>query len=216
MNGLIGKKVGMTQVFEESGARVPVTVIELGPCRVLQVKTPEKDGYSAAQIGFGDKITKKGKPKAVREPQPMQGHLKKSGAPPQKVIKEFRLEEGDEINVGDTLTADVFEGVEFVDVTATSKGRGFQGVVKRHNFRGGRKTHGGHMHRRGGSIGQCVSPARVMKGRKMPGHMGHKTITTQNLKVVAIRPEENVLLVRGAVPGPNGGSVCVRKALKKK
>lgn len=209
MNGIIGRKVGMTQVFnQESGAQIAVTIIEAGPCVVLQRKTEETDDYSAVQLGFLDQ-------KNQRLDKPTQGHFKKAGASAKRIIREVRCSEETEANPGDVVDASIFDGVEFIDVTGTSKGRGFQGVVKRHNFRGGRKTHGGHMHRRGGSIGQCVSPARVMKGRKMPGHMGARQVTTQNLRIVEVRPEDNAILVRGAVPGPNGGIVIVKKARKK-
>jgi len=210
MNGLIGKKVGMTSVYSEDGTTmIPVTVIEVGPCTVLQCKTEEKDGYSAVQVGFDSQ-------KEHRVPAPMLGHFKKAGSEPKRVVREFRASEGEELSAGQTLGAgDVFAADMWVDVTARSKGRGFQGVVKRYNFRGGRKTHGGHMHRRGGSIGQCVSPARVAKGRKMPGHMGNRIFTTQNLKVVSVLADDNAILIRGAVPGPNGGYVTVRHACKK-
>lgn len=262
MDGLIGRKIGMTQVFDqETGAQIPVTVIEAGPCTVLQVKRTDSDGYAAVQLGFEDIVSKKGKAKTSKSTKAQLGHFAKAGCAPQRVVREFRVgedelaPEGEEpvvpqaaadddaatedgaaeaegsnsgeagdngeagdglLRVGGKLNVSVFNETNFVDVTSTSKGRGFQGVVKRYNFRGGRKTHGGQMHRRGGSIGQCVSPARVMKGRKMPGHMGAKRVTVQNLKVVAVRPEDNALLVRGAVPGPNGGLVEVKKALKKK
>ena len=209
MTGLIGTKLGMTQVFTEDGNQVPVTVIQCGPCSVVQRKLTEgKDGYSAVQLGYEDQ-------KEQRLTKAVRGHYAKAEVAPKRVLREFRVEDDAEYNVGDTVTAEIFSEVGFVDVTGVTKGRGFQGVVKRYDFGGGRKTHGGKMHRRGGSIGQCVSPARVMKNRKMPGHMGSVNRTTQNLKVVAVRPEDNVILVRGAVPGPNGGLVTVQKALKK-
>lgn len=208
MNGLIGRKVGMTQVFAETGEQIAVTVIELGPCVVLQRKTSEKDGYEAVQVGFDAQ-------KEHRVTKPLLGHYKKAGATPRKVIQEFRTDAETELKSGDEVKVDLFTDVKHVDITGQTKGRGFQGVVKRWNFGGGRKTHGGHMHRRGGSIGQCVSPARVMKGRKMPGHMGNRRRTIQNLEVIAVRADDNALLIRGAVPGPNGGIVTVNKSLKK-
>lgn len=209
MNALIGKKVGMTRVFTEDGSQVPVTVIEVGPCQVVQRKTAEHDGYEAAQLSFAPQ-------KESRLTKPLQGHFSKSGSQPAKMLREVRLGEEDaELAEGASVSADLFDGVGFVDVTAVGKGRGFQGVVKRWNMAGGRASHGGGNPRGGGSIGMCEYPARVLKGKKMPGHMGNRQVTVQNLKLVAIRTEDNALLVRGAVPGPNGGIVMVRKALKK-
>ena len=209
MNGLIGKKLGMTQVFDqETGAQVPVTVLQAGPCAVVQVKADETDGYSSIQLGFEDQ-------KEHRVSKPMQGHYAKNKVSPKKVLREFRVADTNDIEVGQEVNVALFEDATHVDVTATSKGRGFQGVVKRYNFGGGRKTHGSHMHRSPGSIGQCVSPARIVKGKKMPGQMGNVQVTTQNLKIQAIREEDGVLLVRGAVPGPTGGILTIRKALKK-
>ena len=209
MNGLVGKKVGMTQVFEEgTGVQIPVTVLEVGPCEVTQVKTKATDGYESAQVSF---IAQK----EQRLNSAEKGHFKKAGAAPAKLLKEFATEEGEEVTAGSKFDVTVFEDVKFVDVSATGKGRGFQGVVKRWNFGGGRKSHGGHALRGGGSIGQCTSPARVMKGMKMSGQMGNKRITVQNLKVIKVMAEDNCLLVKGAVPGPNGGIVEIRKAIKK-
>ena len=208
MTGLIGYKRGMTQVFDDNGDQIPVTVIEVGPCAVVQRKSEETDGYSAVQLGFEEQ-------KEHRLSKGERGHFAKAEVTPKRVLREFRVAGEDELAVGDTVTSEIFADVKFVDITGVTKGRGFQGVVKRYDFRGGRKTHGGKMHRRGGSIGQATSPARVMKNRKMPGHMGSVNRTTQNIKVVAVRPEDNVILVRGAVPGPNGGLVTVQKALKK-
>jgi large subunit ribosomal protein L3 len=208
MKGLIGKKLGMTQVYDDDGRMTPVTVIEAGPCTVVQRKTVERDGYSAVQLGFGEQ-------KESRLTRPVLGHCKKAGVSAKKVLREFRTAGETELKAGDELTASVFEGVAYIDVTATGKGRGFQGVVKRYNFSGGRASHGGGWTRRTGSIGMCEHPGRVMKNRKMPGQMGDKTVTTQNLKVVQVRPEENLILVRGAVPGPKGAVVIVREALKK-
>ncbi|MDZ8119621.1 50S ribosomal protein L3 [Pontiella agarivorans] len=208
MKGLIGKKLGMTSIYTEDGVAVPVTVIEAGPCVVTQLKDEDKDGYKAVQLGYGDQ-------KEQRMNKPALGHLKKAGVAPKSVLREFRVEEA-EVNVGDEVTAAAFEGVNYVDVIATGKGRGFQGVVKRYDFGGGRASHGGGWIRRTGSIGMCEFPARVFKGKKMPGQMGDKRVTTQNLKVVQVRPEENLILVKGSVPGAKGGIVTIKEALKKK
>jgi large subunit ribosomal protein L3 len=207
MQALLGKKLGMLSVFDDEGRQVPVTAIEVGPCVVVQKKTADKDGYDAVQLGFQAQ-------KESRLTKPAAGHFKKAGAPTMRVLREVRAGDA-EVNVGDQVGLGAFDGVAFVDVIGTSKGRGFQGVVKRHNMSGGRASHGSGNHRAPGSIGMCVNPARVLKGKKMPGHMGHRRITTQNLKVIAVREEDNVLLVRGAVAGPNGGIVVVRRALKK-
>ena len=208
MNGLLGRKVGMTQVFDEAGRQSNVTAIEVGPCVVVQVKSKEADGYAAVQLGFGSQ-------KKQRLTKPALGHLEKAGVEPVRALREFPLDEGEEVKPGDTVTASIFEGVSHVDVIGTTKGRGFQGVVRRYRFGGGRATHGSGTHRGPGSIGMKVSPARVFKGKKMPGHMGNDRVTAQNLRVVQLRGEENVILVEGAVPGPSGGLVMVRKAIKK-
>lgn len=202
----------MTQVFTDDGVRVPVTVIELGPCVVVGKRTPEKHGYSALQLGFGTQ-----KPQRVRKPVMGQyAHL--DGDPP-RYVREIRIpaSELDKYEVGQKISvSDVFGEGEFVDVTGTSKGRGFQGVMKRHGFAGFRASHGTHEYfRHGGSIGCRLTPGRVVKGKKMPGHMGVDQVTVQNLEVVGVRPEDHVLLVKGAVPGPNRGFVIVRKAVKK-
>ena len=209
MKGLIGKKLGMTSVYDESGAAVPVTVIEAGPCVVVQRMENEKEGYSAIQLGFDDQ-------KEQRLNKPALGHFKKAGVPAKRVLKEFRLEEDAEVAVGDVVNASAFEEVGYVDIVATGKGRGYQGVVKRYGFGGGRASHGGDWTRRTGSIGMCEHPARVFKGKKMPGQMGAKRVTTQNLKIIQVRPEENLILVKGSVPGANGGIVVIREALKRK
>ena len=198
----------MTQVYDDRGRRVAVTVIEAGPCVVTQRKTVGTDGYEAVQLGFSDQ-------KESRVSKPVLGHLRKAGCGPKRVLREFAVEEGDELKAGDTVGVAVFDGVSRVDITGITKGRGFQGVVKRFNAAGGRMTHGGHSKRRIGSIGQCSYPARVMKGQKMPGHMGCSKITQQSLKIVALENEKNLILINGAVPGPVGGIVLVRKALKK-
>jgi large subunit ribosomal protein L3 len=208
VKGLIGKKLGMTSVYDENGAAVPVTVIEAGPCVVVQLKDNEKDGYAAVQLGYEDQ-------KEQRMIKPELGHYKKAGVAPKRVLKEFRVDTA-EVAVGDVVSASAFEGVNYVDIVATGKGRGFQGVVKRHGFGGGRASHGGGWIRRPGSIGMCEHPARVFKGKKMPGKMGDKRVTTQNLKVIQVRPEENLILVKGSVPGATGGIVTIKEALKKK
>ncbi|MBT3294167.1 MAG: 50S ribosomal protein L3 [Verrucomicrobia bacterium] len=208
MQALIGRKLGMTQVYDQDGVRVPVTVLAVGPCPVVQRKTRESDGYEAVQLGFGEA-------KESRIAKPQTARFVKLGLAPCRHLSEFRVEAGDEVKAGDILGADVFDGVTYVDVEGVTKGRGFAGVVKRYKMAGGRMTHGGHARRRVGSIGQCSYPARVAKGQRMPGHMGHVKVTTQNLKVVEVRGEDNLLLVRGAVPGPKGAIITVRKALKK-
>jgi len=197
----------MTQVFDERGHMVAVTVLEAGPCVVVQRKTPEKDGYEAVQVGFGEQ-------KEQRVSKPALGRFKKAGCAPQSHLQEFRLDDGDDPQPGETITAAIFEGAAYVDVTGISKGRGFQGVIKRYRMAGGRQTHGGHSRRRIGAIGQCAYPARVAKGKRMPGHMGRERVTQRNLRIVQVRPEENLVLVGGAVPGPSGGIVAIRKALK--
>ncbi len=208
MQGILGKKVGMTQVFSDEGRQIPVTVIEVGPCVVVQRKTKDRDGYEALKVGFGGD-------KESRVSKPLLGQFKVAGVAPQRHLCEFSVESGDTLKAGDALTAAVLEGVGFVDVSGLTKGRGFQGVVRRHGMAGGPMTHGGHSKRRVGSIGCRSYPGRVHKGKRMPGHMGHVNITVQNLKVVQLRVADNLLLVGGAVPGPVGAIVMVRKALKK-
>ncbi len=210
MKGIIGRKLGMSQVFEAGGKLVPVTVVEAGPCPVLALRTQERDGYGALQLGFGRR-------KAKNLSKAVLGHLDKAGlaATPPAVSREIRVAGNPELSVGDKVGVDIFSVGEFVDVTGTSKGRGFQGVVKRHGFGGGRASHGGGWTRRPGSIGMCVNPGRVYKGRKMPGQFGNARRTVQNLQIVQVRPEDNMLLVRGAIPGPTGGVVLVRSAIKK-
>jgi len=198
----------MTQVYDDKGRRVAVTAIALGPCVVTQRKSPENDGYDALQVAFGETTER-------RVTKPALGRFKKAETTPKRHLREFSAEASEEINIGDTLTTDVFENVSHVDITAVSKGRGFQGVVKRYGMAGGRKSHGGGGPRRVGAIGQCAYPARVARGRAMPGHMGNRRVTTQNLRVVTIDAEKNLMLVSGAIPGPSGAIVEVRKALKK-
>jgi large subunit ribosomal protein L3 len=210
MKSLIGKKLGMTQIFDDEGRRVPVTVIEAGPCSVVQRKTVETDGYEAVQIGYSEQ-------KEHRVTKPLLGHFKKAGVPPMRELAEVIVGKDDEAKAGDTLTAGVFEDTTYVDVIGKTKGKGFQGVVRRHGFGGGRASHGGKSTlRTAGSIGQCEFPARVFKGKKMAGQMGDVNITVQNLKVVQVRAEENLILLKGAVPGANGSTIVLREALKKK
>jgi large subunit ribosomal protein L3 len=199
----------MTQIFDEEGRQVPVTVIEVGPCVVVQKKTRESDGYTSVQLGFGGQ-------KETRLAGPVRGHFKKNGLSPSRILREVRLDAEDgELEVGQTVTASIFAEAPYVDVIGRTKGRGFQGVVRRHGMSGGRASHGSGNHRKTGSIGQCESPARVMKNKKMPGQLGHVRVTAQNLKVVQVREEDNCILVHGSVPGPTGGIVFVRKSLKK-
>ena len=209
MEGLIGKKVGMTQVYDADGKRTCVTVIELGPCPVVQVKTPERDGYTAAQLGFGVQKTQ-------RLTKAEAGHLKKTGGLEGgvRVLKEFALDEGEQVKAGDVITVANFEGCKYVDVTGVTKGRGFAGVLKRYNFAGGNMTHGGHSKRRTGGLAARDLPGWIEKGKKMPGHMGDVNRTAVNLEVVQIRPEDNAILVKGSVPGARNGTLFVRKSLK--
>lgn len=206
--GLIGKKIGMTQIFDEAGNVVPVTVVEAGPCTVTQIKTMENDGYEAIQVGFGDV-------KVSRVNKPMKGHFDKADVAPKKTLKEFRLDSIDGIEVGNILKADTFEVDEVVDVKGTSKGHGTAGAIKRWNFSRLRMTHGtGPNHRHAGSLGACSSPSRVFKGKKMAGHYGHETVTVQNLKIAKVDAENNLIAIKGAIPGPKGGIVVIADAVK--
>lgn len=206
--GLIGKKIGMTQIFDENGKVIPVTVVEAGPCTVTQIKTMDNDGYEAVQVGFGDV-------KVSRVNKPMKGHFDKADVAPKKTLKEFRLDSIDGIEVGNILKADIFEVGETVDVKGTSKGHGTSGAIKRWNFSRLRMTHGtGPNHRHAGSLGACSSPSRVFKGKKMAGHYGHETVTVQNLKVAKIDAENNLIAIKGAIPGPKGGIVVIADAVK--
>ena len=207
MEGLIGKKIGRTQVFDADGKRTTVTVIELGPCPVVQVKTLENDGYVAAQVGFGAQ-------KASRLAKAQQKHFEKAGVETMKVLKEFALDAGEEVKAGDAITVANFDGCKYVDVTGVTKGRGFAGVLKRYNFAGGNMTHGGHSKRRTGGLAARDLPGWIEKGKKMPGHMGDVSRKATNLEVVQIRPEDNAILVKGSVPGARNGTVIVRKSLK--
>jgi len=205
---IIGRKVGMTQLFDENGKVVPVTVIEAGPCVVTQKKTVEKEGYAAVQLGFEDVPERKLTKAEV-------GHLSKNSLPLKKHLKEFRLDDDSALNVGDVIKADVFSEGDRVDVTGISKGKGFAGVIKRFNARRGAMAHGGGpVHRQPGSMGANTTPARILKGKKMPGHLGAEQVTVQNLTVVKVDAERNVIAVRGAVPGPKGGIVFLKNTVK--
>ncbi|MBR2578938.1 MAG: 50S ribosomal protein L3 [Clostridia bacterium] len=205
---ILGKKIGMTQIFDENGKVVPVTVVEAGPCVVSQKKTTETDGYNAVQIGFGDV-----RPKLVNKP--MKGHFDKSDVAPKKVLRECRFEDINGYNVGDIIKADVFADGEKVDVVGTSKGKGYAGVIKRWNFGRLKESHGaGPVVRKGGSIGACSDPSRVFKGKKMSGHLGAERVTVQNLTVAKVDAENNLIAIKGAVPGPNGGIVMISDSVK--
>ncbi|EGL14504.1 MULTISPECIES: 50S ribosomal protein L3 [Paenibacillus] len=207
MKGILGKKLGMTQVFTPEGNVVPVTVIQAGPCVVLQKKDVDNDGYESIQIGFADKKEKN----AIK---PEIGHAKKANTAPKRYVKEFRGVALGEYEVGQELKADLFSEGEFVDVSGTSKGKGFQGVIKRHNQHTGPMSHGSRYHRGPGSMGS-ISANRVMKGKKLPGHMGSETVTLQNLQVIKVDAERNVILVKGSIPGPRNSYVSVKSAVKK-
>ncbi len=205
---LIGKKIGMTQIFDEKGKVVPVTVVEAGPCVVSQIKTVETDGYEAIQMGFGDI-----KPKHVTKP--LQGHFKKADVAPKRILKEFRFDDCSAYELGQIIKVDVFETGDKVDVTGKSKGKGYAGVIKRWNFGRLKETHGsGPVARHGGSMGACSSPSRVWKGKKMAGHLGAEKVTVQNLAVVKIDAEDNLIAIKGAIPGANGGYVVIKDSVK--
>jgi len=207
LKGLIGKKIGMTQIFDDEGVAVPVTVIEAGPCYVTQVRLPERDGYSAVQLGFGEV-----KPKRLTGGQ--MGHLKRNSLPPLRILREFRVKDSD-VNEGDKVTVESFAVGEHVDVIGTSKGKGFQGAVKRYHFKGGPKTHGQSDRLRGpGSRGSGTTPGRVYKGARGPGHMGDDRVTAQGLRVVLVDAERNLIAVKGPVPGAKGGLVLIKEARK--
>ncbi len=206
--GIIGKKIGMTQIFDESGKVIPVTVVEAGPCVVVQKKTVENDGYAAVQLGFGDE-------KATRVNKPIKGHFDKADAAYKKNLKEFRLEDCESVNVGDIFKADTFAPGDMVDVSGTSKGKGFQGTIKRHNNSRLKETHGsGPVHRHAGSMGACSSPSRIFKGKGMPGQMGNEKVTVQNLEIVKVDAENNLIALKGAIPGPKGGIVSIVDSVK--
>jgi len=206
MHGMIGRKVGMTQIFSDNGVVTPVTVIEAGPCVVVQRKTAEKDGYDAVQLGLVDAKS------AKRANKPSRGHHQKADVPPTRVIREFRIEADTEVKPGDSVAVDIFEGVSKVDVIGTTKGKGFQGVMRRHGFGGGKATHGSMHHRAPGSIGMAAYPAKVLRGMRGPGRMGGNRITVKNMDVVRLDAERNLLIVRGAIPGAKGSTVLIRKS----
>ena len=204
---ILATKVGMTQIFNEDGVLTPVTVLQAGPCVVTQVKTVENDGYAAVQVGFGD----------IREKlvnKPMKGHFAKAGVAPKRFVREFRLEDAESYAVGQEIKADVFAAGDKVDATAKSKGKGYQGAIKRHGQSRGPMAHGSKYHRHAGSNGSATTPGRVFKGKKMPGHMGAVRITVQNLEVVRVDAEQNLILVKGAVPGPKKSLVMIKESTK--
>ena len=208
VKGIIGKKVGMTQLFDESGEVIPVTVIEAGPCTVVQKKTVESDGYQAVQLGFGEVSAKKVNKAAA-------GHFKKANVAPKKTLREFRLEDVSAMNVGDVLKADVFAAGDAVDVSGVSKGKGYAGYIKRWNGHRLRESHGtGPVARHAGSMGAISDPSRVFKGKKLPGHMGAEKVTVQNLKVVKVDAENNLIAIKGAIPGPKGGVIVIADSVK--
>lgn len=207
MKGILGKKVGMTQIFTEDGSVVPVTVVEAGPMNVVQIKTTDIDGYNAIQLGYH--VIKE---KKVNKPK--QGHFNKAQVSFKKYLTEFRLDDDNEYEVGQELKVDLFEAGDKIDVSGVSKGKGFQGVIKRYGQSRGPETHGSHYHRRPGSLGASSDPSKVFKGKKLPGHMGHKKVTVQNLEIVKIDVEKNLLLVKGAIPGPKGGLLRIKESVK--
>ena len=205
---ILGKKLGMTQLFDEMGKIVPVTVVQAGPCVVVQKKTADNDGYDAVQIGF-DEVKEKNINK------PLKGHFDKAGVSPKRFLREFKLENSADFNLGDEIKADVFEAGEKIDVTGTSKGKGYAGVIKRYNAHRLKETHGtGPVHRHNGSNGACSDPSKVFKGKKMPGQMGAVKVTVQNLEIVRIDAEDNIILVKGAIPGPKKSTVVLKESVK--
>ena len=207
IQGIIGRKLGMTQIYSEYGDALPVTLVEAGPCVVVQKKTMKNDGYIALQLGFAEK-------KLHRVNKPIQGHYEKHNAVPCYFLKEFRVDESDEYEEGQKINIDIFKPGDIVDVTGTSKGKGFAGVVKRWGFGGGPKSHGSNFHRAPGSMGASATPARVMKGRKLPGRMGGNRVTVQNIKVVEVKPEQNLILLKGAIPGCKKGIITIKSSIK--
>ena len=205
---IIGKKIGMTQIFDEKGTVIPVTVVEAGPCVVSQIKTVENDGYASVQMGYGDL-------KAKKVNKPMKGHFDKANAAPKRTLREFRFDDTSKYELGQILKADVFAAGDKVDVTGTSKGKGYAGVIKRWNFQRLKESHGsGPVARHGGSMGACSSPSRVWKGKKMAGHLGAERVTVQNLAVVKVDAENNLIAIKGAIPGPDGGTVVSKDSVK--
>ena len=206
--GIIGKKMGMTQIFDENGKVVPVTVVEAGPCTVVQKKTVESDGYVAVQLGYGDISAKK-------VSKPAKGHFDKADVAPKRTLREFRLDDNSAMNVGDILKADVFAVGDRIDVVGTSKGKGYAGAIKRWNQHRLRESHGtGPVARHAGSMGSCSTPSRVFKGKRLPGHLGAERVTIQNLKVVKVDAENNLIAIKGAIPGPKGSVVCISDSVK--
>lgn len=206
MQGILGKKVGMTQIFAEDGTVHPVTIVQAGPCLVVQRKTADKDGYEAVQVGLVEERP------ARKVPQPMSGHFAKAGVAPMRRVVEFEVGADEELSPGDEVKADIFEEHEYVDVVGASKGKGFQGVIKRHGFRGGKATHGSMFHRAPGSIGQASDPSRVFPGTRLPGQTGGKQVTTKNLEVMKVDVEANLIYLKGAVPGPRNGYIALKRA----
>lgn len=207
MKGILGKKIGMTQIFTEDGVVIPVTVVEAGPVTVLQKKNIEKDGYNSIQVGFVDA-------KAKHINKPLKGHFEKANVDYKRHLTEFRTDDVENYEIGQELKADVFAAGDMIDVTGTSKGKGFQGVIKRHGQSRGPETHGSRYHRRPGSMGASAYPAKVFKGKKLPGHMGNVKVTVQNLEVIKIDTDRNLLLVKGAIPGPKGGLLTIKESVK--
>lgn len=206
VQGLIGRKLGMTQLFEDDGRFVPVTVIEAGPCVVVQRRTTDKDGYEAVQLGLVD-------PKAGKQAnKPMRGHHEKAGVPPTRLLREFPIDESSEVKPGDAISVEIFDGLKSVDVVGTSKGKGFQGVMRRHGFGGGKASHGSMHHRAPGSIGQSAFPSKVMRGMRGPGQMGNRRVTAKNVHIVRVDKDKNLLLLRGSIPGPTGGLIVIQRA----
>ncbi len=205
--GILATKVGMTQIFNDEGALTPVTVLQAGPCVVTQIKTEENDGYKAVQVGFIDK-----REKLVTKP--LRGHFNKAGVSYKRYVREFRFDNAEEYSVKDEIKADVFAAGDKIDATAVSKGKGFQGAIKRHGQSRGPMTHGSKFHRHAGSNGACSDPSKVFKGKKMPGHMGHRQVTIQNLEVIRVDAEKNLILVKGAVPGPRKALVTLKETVK--
>ncbi len=207
LKGLLGRKLGMTRIFTDEGLWINVTLLEAGPCTIVQRKTADHDGYEAVQVGFGDVREK-------RCTKPVLSHFKKAGVSPKRVLREFRIDAASELKPGDEVRTDIFKAGDHVDVCGVSKGKGFQGVMKRHGFGGGPGGHGSNFHRAPGSIGASADPSEVIKGKKLPGQMGNEKVTVQNLQVVDVVPEKNLLVVRGAVPGARGGMVMVKHSVK--
>jgi large subunit ribosomal protein L3 len=207
LKGIIGKKIAMTQIFTEEGKVIPVTMVEAGPCMVTQIKTVEKEGYDALQLGFGAVKEKK-----VSKPQ--KGHFESKNLEPRRHLAELRVEDPAGYQLGQEITVDIFAKGDHVDITGRSRGKGFAGVIKRYNFRGGPASHGAHFHRAPGAIGACATPSRVFKGTRMPGRMGAERVTALNLEIVDVKTERNILLLRGSVPGPDGGLLLIRESVK--